>query len=162
MFTAKVERKRHMDVGKLAAALRGPSKIKVGFPAGDVDADLVLRAVVNEFGSKGSGKGFKTPRGGGFGGPIPERPFMRNAMRANRGKYQKFMGAGARQIIHGSSSMLSILRGLGVLAQGDIVNEIESMKSPPNAPLTILLKGSSNPLVDSGAMAQGVTWKVDD
>jgi hypothetical protein len=33
--------------------------------------------------------------------------------------------------------------------------------TPPNSPVTIALKGSSKPLIDTGEMRGAVTWKVD-
>jgi hypothetical protein len=33
--------------------------------------------------------------------------------------------------------------------------------SPPNSPVTVALKGSSKPLIDSGEMRGAVTYKVD-
>lgn len=156
MFTARVERRSTVDVAKIAALLKGPTKVKVGFPAGKTDGDIVQRAVWNEFGTRGGASG------GGWGGPVPERPFLRNAMRANRGKYQRAMAAGAREVLRGSTALSGILPKLGILAQGDVQKEITSLASPPNSPVTIKLKGSSNPLIDTGEMRQRVTWKVDD
>lgn len=58
--------------------------------------------------------------------------------------------------------MRAQLSRLGVLAQGDIQMEITALSSPPNTPSTIARKGSSNPLIDTGAMRGAVTWKLDD
>ncbi|MDE0922385.1 hypothetical protein [Aurantimonas coralicida] len=162
MFMAKVQRRTYRDVSDLALKLKGPTRIKVGLPAGEADGERIKIGIYNEFGTRGSGKGFSTPRGGGFGGPVPERPFMRNAMRSNRGKYQRMMSKSAKLLLSGSTSMTAVLRSLGVLAQGDIQDEIMSLKSPANAPLTIALKGSANPLVDTGGLHGAITWKVDD
>jgi hypothetical protein len=157
MFNVKVIRREHDTRWKriLAHSFRG-THVKVGFPAGEVSSDLVMRAIWNEFGTRGGASG------GGWGGPIPERPFMRNAMRANRGKYQRAMSAGAREIFKSGTSLSTILSRLGILAQGDIQGEITSLASPPNSPVTIKLKGSSNPLIDSGEMRAAVTWKIED
>ncbi|MCW7544902.1 hypothetical protein N7I30_13930 [Aurantimonas litoralis] len=162
MFTARIERRlKWLGFKALAALYRGPTKVKVGFPAGEAEADIVQRAMWQEFGTKG----------GGWGGPIPERPFMRNAMRANRDKYRRFMQAAAMNTLKAGSSGLALRTGsplrnsldqIGILAQGDIQAEITSLRSPPNSPVTIKLKGSSNPLISSGEMRQKVTWKVED
>ncbi|WP_210209675.1 hypothetical protein [Aureimonas flava] len=156
MFKGEVIRHRRIDVSDLAIKLKGPTKVKVGFPSGKAGADIVQRAVWNEFGTRGGASG------GGWGGPVPERPFMRNAMRSNRGKYQRAMAAGAREVLRSSTSLRSILPRLGALAQGDIQAEITALRSPPNSPVTIALKGSSNPLIDTGEMRQRVTWQVED
>lgn len=143
-------------------SLRGPSKVKVGFPAGEADGSNIDKAFFNEFGTKGSGKPFGTERGGGFGGPIPERPFMRNTMRSNRTKYLTAMKTSAVHILRGSVTIAATLQKLGVLAVRDIQKEIVSLTSPGNSPVTIAIKGSSNPLIDTGEMRQSVTYKIDD
>lgn len=156
-------------------SIRKP-RVKVGFPAGEVDSKMVMRAYFNEFGTKGSGKGFKAiGKGGktmgGFGGPVPERPFMRNAMKSNQSKYKDAMAAAARKMMAGENwksgmanppDMRLVLSKLGAMAVDDIRAEITSLSSPPNSPITIALKGSSNPLIDTGQMRTAVTWKVDD
>lgn len=158
MFTAKVVRKKHKD---LPTSISGPRRVKIGFPAGKADTDNINKAVWNEFGTKGSGKPFKTPRGGGFGGPIPERPFMRNSVRQNRSKYRDMLKSSAVKILRGDTALIKVMHGLGIVGHGDIQAEITSLMSPPNSPLTVELKGSSKPLVDSGEMFDAVTYKVD-
>ncbi len=164
MFKVKVERKkRGKGVAGLSSLLPGPSKVKVGFPAGEADQDTITKAIWNNFGTKGGASG------GGWGGPIPERPFMQNAIKANRAKYRNSMRVAARTIIvavvqgrnSGIAAKTSALTKLGIQAQGDIQAEITSLQSPPNSPVTIELKGSSNPLIDSGELRNAVTFKVD-
>lgn len=143
---------------------RGPRAVRVGFPEGS-DGEMVKRAVWNHFGTRGGASG------GGWGGPIPERPFLANAMRDNADAYRDNMVIAGRNILRaiamkgkaaGSAELESTLRKLGIMAQGDIQAEITALSSPPNSPVTIALKGSSNPLIDSGAMRQAVTWKIDE
>lgn len=136
--------------------LRRAPRVAVGFPAGKVDSDVLNRAVWNEFGTRGGASG------GGWGGPIPERPFMRNAMRNNLGKYRSAMKTAAPHLLMGSTSLTGVLTKLGQLAVDDIKAEIQTLRSPPNSPVTIELKGSSNPLIDSGEMHQAVTWKIEN
>lgn len=150
----RVKRTRHKELKP--ADLTGPKRVKVGFPKSKASASNIEKAVWNEFGTRGGASG------GGWGGPIPERPFMRNTMRKNRNKYKASMLKAAKAIILGTSSLRTVLSKLGILAQGDIQSEITSLRSPPNSPVTIALKGSSNPLIDTGAMRQAVTWKLDD
>jgi hypothetical protein len=73
MLTSRVVRKVFVNV---PSVITGPKRVKVGFPAGEADADNIQKAIWNEFGTRGGASG------GGWGGPVPERPFMRNAMRA--------------------------------------------------------------------------------
>lgn len=147
----------------ISSLLPGPNKVSVGFPAGEADQDNIQKAVWTNFGTRGGASG------GGWGGPVPERPFMQNAMRGNRSKYKAGMKAAAKAIIRAAASgadagraKLQALRKLGTDAQGDIQEEITSLRSPPNSPVTIELKGSSNPLIDSGEMRNSVTYKIED
>ncbi|MBX4889775.1 hypothetical protein [Rhizobium bangladeshense] len=156
MFTIGVKRKAVGSVyANLGKSLKGPKQVKVGFPAGEADQDNINKAVWNEFGTRGGASG------GGWGGPIPERPFMRNALRDNRGKYRDALRSSAAKILTGKTQLRTVLSKLGILAQGDVQGEITSLMSPPNSPVTVALKGSSKPLIDSGEMRGAVTYKVD-
>lgn len=150
--TARVTYRKNINLPK---RISGPTRVKVGFPAGQADQDNVNKAVWNEFGTAGGASG------GGWGGPIPERPFMRNSARNNRSKYIAAMKADAPLILRGTTALGTTLSKLGNLAVFDIQAEITSLRSPPNSPVTIALKGSSNPLIDSGEMRQSVSFKVD-
>lgn len=161
----KVEMKRTKvggGVAGLVAGLKtlslGPTSVKVGFPAGETDNGIIERAIWNEFGT----------RGGGWGGPIPERPFMRNAIRGNTPAYRNFMVSAAKKLVRdlaagtaAPTSMRRSLNRLGAMAQGDIQAEITSLTAPPNSAVTIERKGSSKPLIDTGQLRASVTWKVD-
>ncbi len=176
MFTAKVRIKNSLGGSTLSVASALPKKgarVKVSFPAGESDAGNIQKAIWNEFGTRGSGKRFKTEgRGGktigGFGGPIPERPFMRSAMRDNEAKYRANMVVAGQHIIEAiakggdsSAELQQALRNLGILAVGDIQDSILTWTTPPNSPLTIEIKGANAPLRDTGQMHAAVTWKVD-
>lgn len=52
------------------------------------------------------------------------------------------------------------LEAVGVVASGAVRQYMTDLKTPPNAASTIKKKGSSNPLIDSGAMRASVTHKV--
>lgn len=72
------------------------------------------------------------------------------------------MRRSARQIMTGQTALRTVLSKLGIQAQGDVQAEITSLSSPPNSPVTVALKGSSNPLIDTGEMRAAVSWKVDE
>lgn len=100
---------------------------------------------------------------------MPERPFMRLALRQNKDKYASMLGTEARSVLRtiirggdAASAKKRALRRLGVEAQGDIRESITDLSSPPNSPLTIQLKGSSSPLIDTGQMRKAVTWRVKE
>lgn len=156
MFKMTVKRVQHWAAMKAVKHLvRGPKRVKVGFPAGKSDSANIQKAVWNEFGTRGGASG------GGWGGPIPERPFMRNAMRENKSAYHNAMRVSAVKILRGETSISTVISKLGTLAQNDIQAEIVSLASPPNSPTTVALKGSSNPLIDTGEMRGAVTYEVD-
>ena len=94
---------------------------------------------------------------------------MRNAMRSNRDSYKAAMKASAKTIVREAAAGKSAaeaksmaLRKLGIKAQGDIQAEITSLSSPPNSPVTIKLKGSSKPLIDTGEMRAAITFKIKE
>jgi hypothetical protein len=93
---------------------------------------------------------------------IPERPFLRPALRENLLAYGRIIEAALKAVLTGK---LSRDQGLGILgerAKRDVVNKITVLSDPPNAEATIDAKGSSSPLVDTGALRQHINWaKVD-
>jgi len=151
--TLDVKRIKHVILP--LKGLTGPSRVKVGLPKGEADAEVIKIGIWNHYGTKGGASG------GGWGGPIPERPFLTNALRDNQRVYIEAMTKAAKQILLGSTTMKSVVTKLGILAQGDIQKEITSLSSPPNSPVTIALKGSNNPLIDSGRLRASITYKVD-
>lgn len=147
----RVKRTKHIS---LAKSLLGPSKVKAGFPAGKTDRDVVQRAVWNHYGTRGGASG------GGWGGPIPARPFVLNAIRKNKKKYLQALKTSAGKLVRGETTLDTVMTKLGIVAQGDIQDEITSLRNPPNSKVTIALKGSSNPLIDTGEMRGAVTYEV--
>lgn len=87
---------------------------------------------------------------------IPARPWLEpgvaNATEEILLNIQDGMEAG--------QSMDQILEVVGVTAVGKVKVYMTDLKTPPNAASTIRKKGSSNPLIDTGAMRQSVTHKV--
>lgn len=142
-------------LNRIRQGLAGPKTVKVGFPSG-TGADIVMRAVWSEFGTAGGASG------GGWGGPSPERPFFRNAMREGKPRYKRFLASEARKILAGRSEMRTALNRLGLVAVSDVQESITALSSPPNSPVTIARKGSSNPLIDTGEMRSRVVHKVED
>lgn len=153
VVSLRVKRIRHRTIKP--QNLSGPSIVKVGFPSSKADKSDIEKAVWNEFGTRGGASG------GGWGGPIPERPFMRNALRNNRSKYRGALKTSARKILLGETSLSTVLNKLGILVQGDIQMEITTLNTPPNSPVTIAMKGSSKPLINTGAMRAAVTWVIE-
>lgn len=136
--------------------------VKAGFPAGTTDADNIMKAIWQEFGTKGNGGKLFLARNGKVykGGPIPERPFIRTAVKDNQAKYVEAMSGAARDILDGTKSVEQVMELLGMLVVSDIQAQIDSNMAPPNSPVTIEIKGSSHTLIDTGAMRAAVTYQV--
>ena len=132
-------------LNKIVKSFKGPSKVKVGFPQGATASEILDKAVYNEFGTYN----------------IPERPFLRNALRDGTPEIKRAARRIALRIFDGRLTAQQGLDQLGILAKGLIQDSITDLRDPPNAATTIGTKGSSNPLIDSGEMRGAVTWKVD-
>ena len=129
-------------------------QMEVGFIEGASSHENIQKARWQEFGTKGGASG------GGWGGPIPERPFMRNSIRNNTEKYQAAIRNSVPSILSGKVSIQSVLRRIGEVAKKDMKEEMASLSSPPNAPATIKIKGFDNPLIDTKSMMNDVRYKL--
>lgn len=93
-----------------------------------------------------------------FGVPdknIPPRPFL------VPGAEQSFNKAARQAILaiaNGEGEEIALEKAAQVIKQG-IQRYITALQTPPNAPLTIMLKGSSNPLIDTGKMRRSISYK---
>ena len=123
------------------------SHTKVGFIGSETrDGDSLTNAEVatfNEFGTTNA----------------PARPFMRPAVAKNKNKIADMQESGYSRVIQQKSTVGRELSAIGSVMQGEIQKMITDVKSPANASSTIKAKGSSNPLIDTGAMRQSVTHK---
>ena len=143
---------------KLRAALnaakraRGVRSVKVGFfkTAKHPDGTPVAAvAAWQEFGTHRDGQTH-----------IPERPFMRNAVRKSREDVREVIEAGIDPKTLAVSGQLA--GRVGALVKGAIQKEIVNLREPPNAPSTLKAKKpKSNPLIDTGTLRTAVTWRVE-
>ncbi|MGO4672981.1 hypothetical protein AB4Z40_08785 [Bosea sp. 2YAB26] len=147
---AKVTHRHRGDlakhIAKITKGLEGPRKVKVGFPAGKADKDVVSIAIWNHFG---------TSRG------IPPRPFVTIAMFKARAEVRMNLRKIAEATVVQGIPVSRQLPKLGAYGAGKIQDQIASNTPPPNAPSTIRQKGSSGTLIDTGRMRQSVTWALD-
>ena len=122
------------------------NRVEVGFfeSARYPDSGIPVAAVAawNEFGT----------------GRIPERPFMRNAIKLGRAPLVAIL---REHVDHRTMAVDNRVGGLlGTAMQNQIQRSITTLRSPPNAPSTIRAKGSSNPLLDTGTMRNSVSWEI--
>ena len=99
-------------------------------------------AAFNEFGTKN----------------IPERPFFRQAIQTMQDPLLDILkeNVDPRTMVVDRNTAGK----LGIEAQAQIQESIVRLDRPPNSPATIKLKGSSNPLIDTGFLKNSVVWKV--
>lgn len=95
-----------------------------------------------------------------YGMGVPRRDFMTPASK----KWMKFFKEAytmvQREMLEDKIDIDKFLQDMGRKGQNLIYNEITALDTPPNAPSTIKRKGSSNPLIDTGAMRQAATWQI--
>lgn len=141
---------KDLDLGyrqliKDLANLETEIAVYVGYPANEVDADIIVRASANEFGTED--------------GRIPERSFLRSEVDENRKEYADLMTSAAASAARGGNIRreLSIV---GEIAVGNIQTRMTNLSDPPNKPSTVAEKGTDNPLIDSSIMRNSLTYEV--
>ena len=93
---------------------------------------------------------------------IPARPFVRNSVINRRAQYTKLLADELRTAYAGKQGVPEAYEKLALVAGNGVQMEITSPQPPfvPLKPATILRKGSSKPLIDSGQLRQAATGVV--
>ncbi len=132
---------------KLSVLSKHPVSVGVHKSAGKHDgSDLTVAEVgaYNEFGTE----------------RIPERSFMRSAMRENKIENLLMIARIIKKISSGQGGNYRQAMGkVGMKVQNDIQRKIVDLKTPPNAQSTIDRKKSSNPLIDTGQLVNSIRWE---
>lgn len=132
-------------------------EVLVGVPAsagmhaakeGEAPQTMASIAAVNEFGSAD--------------GRIPARPFLHPGILKGAPKFTRLAEIDLPDIIQGTQPMSRLLHRMGNLGVTLVQQEIDSVHVPPNAPYTIAKKGSSKPLIDTGALRQSINYEIVD
>lgn len=121
---------------------------KVGFPGGGVrrPADglpVAAQAAIHEYGAESRG--------------IPPRPFMHQALERNRQELKALKAGILVRIYRGSMDPYFGIKTIGEYLAGKIKESITLGDFKALKPSTILRKGSSRPLIDTGIMRASVT-----
>lgn len=87
---------------------------------------------------------------------IPARPWLDVGVETRAAEYAEIIAKG----IEASEDLAVVLERVGLTAEAAARDYMQQLRTPPNARSTIERKGSSNPLIDSGALRQSVTSKV--
>lgn len=91
---------------------------------------------------------------------IPARPFMANTMRYQGDAMQQLMLDVGHMIINRRFTPLQGYNVIGYTYEMLLRNTILQQVPPPNAPYTIVRKGSSTPLIDTGQMFRAITYRI--
>jgi hypothetical protein len=91
---------------------------------------------------------------------VPARPWLSEAMARKRDNIRKVVTKASRSVAAGKIDATKALDLVGLYMVGQVQETISEGVSPANSPLTIELKGSSKPLIDTGLLRQSHTHKV--
>lgn len=91
---------------------------------------------------------------------IPERSFLRTGHDKNIDKVMKQADRAVEQVAGGYMSDQQLLDLVGQVLTTNIKTYARDLSNPPNHPYTVEQKGSSNPLVNTGGMIEGITWRT--
>lgn len=124
----------------------GNKEVVVGIQKGEVNEGVLVAqyATWNEFGTR----------------TIPSRPFMRSYFDSSVARIERFATNGVAQVLLGKATFLQFLNAAGVFMVDGVKKSISTGSWVPNATMTVALKGSSKPLVDSGVMINSVTFAI--
>ena len=88
----------------------------------------------------------------------PPRPFFRGMIERQSPGWGPLM---AGRLKANRFDAARTLDQMGSTINDQLRQSIVDLTSPPNAPFTIMMKGSAKPLVDTGQMLDSTSWKVD-
>lgn len=129
---SKIKRKVKREL-KHMSKLKGDHGVKVGLPLGSNDYPDTGESVINV----GFWHEFGTTMG------LPERAWMRNAIRDNRKAYKTLIRKGLLAIQQAKATTKEVLGKLGLLGKNHLQASINSI-----------------PLVDTGHLKDSQTWEV--
>lgn len=127
-----------------------PPTKSVDGTSGEVVGELSLLqiAAIHEFGSRRAG--------------VPERSFIRRTFIAKRDELVKMCARLCREVITRGMNVEKAYALLGQWGAAEVKKTITEGEGvpPPNAPRTVLAKGSSRPLVDTGRLVGAISYEV--
>ena len=90
---------------------------------------------------------------------IPSRPFLRNTLYENEGRFANYVAPFIANILNGGSAD-GVINALGPFMQMSILRTIAAGGFAPLAASTIAKKGHSKQLIDSGSMYGSIDWRA--
>lgn len=99
-----------------------------------------------------------------FGVPennIPKRSFIREPIINEQKKINGFIKMKFSQVAQNSMTATAALNQIGLFVSG--INQKSFVKNnwTPNSPVTVQIKGSSKPLIDTGQLRQSISYSVE-
>lgn len=91
---------------------------------------------------------------------IPERSFIRAGYDQNRDAVLDKANKCLADVTAGKMTARGCYQATGLELSSKIRDYAVDLQDPPNSGFTVARKGSSNPLVDTGAMIGGIGWRV--
>lgn len=91
---------------------------------------------------------------------IPERSFIRAGWDNNKDDVEKRIERFLPQVMELDINLDTFLEAVGKEVEGRLKEFMKNLHYPPNSSFTIRRKGSSNPLIDTGALLDSITYKV--
>lgn len=147
---AKAELERHLR------NFRGGQFATVGVhedaPMHQTDGDAVPMAQVAALNNYGNPHN----KLNGRPAPVPARPFLIPGVESA----QQDIKDSVIESIQNGATLDQTLNAIGAFAAGGVQQYMTDLKEPPNSAYTIEQKGSSNPLIDTGALRASITWKL--
>ena len=136
---------RDSDPGfkKLIKNLKGPDRVDIGVFS-EQGEDLVIYAASNEFGTS----------------TIPERSYLRAGIDEKKRQIGRLTSKLAEKVIVGKIRKKEALAIIGQTAQGIVQGKMVRGPFTPNKSATVMRKGSSKPLIDTGRLRGSITFKV--
>jgi len=158
-LTDKITKKGKAFYKKLSAINNPRTEVSVGVfdDSGDEPdgTPLVEIARIHEFG----GKTITTKDGRTIQNP-PRRSWLRDTFDLERRKLEKRWTVTMRNAAFGKGPVKKYYDQFGALFASDIQLRISNGINPPNAETTIMIKGSSKPLIDTGNFRSSITFKT--
>ena len=128
-------------------------------------SEVAFIATIQEYGAKQKATPKQAAYLSSIGFPIapgktitnPARPTMGPSFDTNKENIAMLSKKAYSDVVDQKISPRKALAILGTFGEGTVKKAITDLKTPPNHPFTIMRKGSSNPLIDSGQTRASVT-----
>lgn len=92
---------------------------------------------------------------------IPERSFLRAGFDEHNKEVLKKVEQTMPDVLIGTMSVEKYCEIIGLLLASKIKDYARNLDKPANHPFTVEQKGSSSPLVDTGAMIESISYEVE-